>query len=181
MIILLLGVPAAGKTTLGRTLHDKGLVTYVPAGSEKKEFLQALNIRKHLAEFNQTESILTNAFYFESLVNSSRFRNENLLVDTHATYGLPDGSFVNLLPFNTRASGAILLEARPSTIRERRISRGRDKDSVLDCFIRHELDQEGLQTLNFCKNHGVPLLSVDNTDDWHYDEIVKFIKRVTRA
>lgn len=183
MIILLLGVPAAGKTTLGRSLHDQGLIEYVGSGEQKKEMLTALNIRKHLSQFNQTESILINAFYFESLwkAHAVRYHLDILLVDTHATYGLPDGSFVNLLPYNTGAKAVILLEATAPTIRERRISRGRDRDSVIDQFISYELDQERLQTLNFCNNYGLPLLTIDNSDDWKYDEIVKFIKRIARA
>lgn len=182
MIALLVGVPGAGKTTLCRYLEQAGLALFSASGETKKTMLSNLNIRKHLSEMNQTESILVNTLYFNMLdrVRLSAMtaaKVNSLLIDTHATYPLPDGSFVNLLPPKIEyVEGVILLEANARTILARRKARGRNKDSIQQSFVEYELRTEHMFAQEFADRNKLPFLAIDNTLEWRYDTIIKFIE-----
>ncbi len=177
MLVLLVGVPAAGKTTLGKELRSQvDKLAYYPSGETKKYLLKELGIYKHLSELNQIESTLINALYFDRFPTVS-VRVE--LVDTHASYGLSDGTFVNLLTSNINAEAVILLEADAHSIANRRVKRGRSRDSIDISIIKRELLIERSYAKMFCEQKDVPLLVVDNTGGkWEYDEVKTFIKEL---
>lgn len=188
MEILLLGVPGAGKTSL--TQHLKGMhkpdIYIESAGESKQRILSELGILKSLHTMNQTESLLLNTLYFTWLTEhidkfhpgfSDCWHKPILVIDTHATYGLPDGTIVNLLPNVYKADCVILLEARPDIIRERRIARGRNRDAVMKSFVEMELEAERSRTFAYTKKNNIPVLAIDNSDDWAYNDIVDFVTR----
>lgn len=181
--MLLLGVPGAGKTSLAKHLKDmnKPVVYVESAGESKQRILDELGILKPLHIMNQTESLLLNALYFKSIAEEILQETTNdwhesvFLIDTHATYGLPDGTIVNLLPPTYRADAVILLEARSDIIRQRRIDRGRNRDAVIKSFVEMELEAERSRTFAYTKKNNIPVLAIDNSDDWAYNNIIEFI------
>ncbi len=186
--ILLVGVPGAGKTTLGRKLPQDVKVHYEPAGERKSKLCSTLKITTPLRLMNQTESTLINSLYFTLMHIWERLGEREddwhphpLLIDTHASYGLPDKSFVGLLPENAKdeIGAAILLEAHPEIIAKRRISRGRARDSIDIDFIKQELEAERYYLNKFCDGN-FRILTIDNSDDWHYDKLVKFTTSVRK-
>jgi adenylate kinase len=176
MKILLVGVPGVGKTSLGRYLSEKNIAIHEPSGERKKEMLRQLGIRKHLADCNNTESLLINAWYYQRIERLTVATPGPYLIDTHASYPLVDGSFVNLLPCTFKADALIQLRADATIVAQRRIDRGRAKDAVDVKLIELELDMENEFTARYIRLTQIPFLTVDNTKDWQYTWIHQFIK-----
>lgn len=165
---LIVGVAAVGKSTLSKTLIDGGGFRAESAGEAKRKILVDLGIRRDLWSLNAAESLLINSLYFERLNtllavgDDNRDELEPLLVDTHATYPLSDGSYANLLPpAALGASGIICLRADLSDILRRRKERGRCRDACVRKWILDEQFVELDAATNFAIHYGVPAYTID--------------------
>ena len=188
-IMLVCGVPGSGKTTTCKHLQRQGLCWYEPSGERKREILAELGITTKLSELDQTASLLINSLYFTELKWTVEYDNlydtyhdndnikwcsKPILVDTHASYPVSN-SFVRLLPKSFSASAVILFNAAADKIRERRISRGRDRDSVSAAFIEQELDYELQYAAEYASAKGIPLYAIDNTESWCYSRLEEIL------
>lgn len=186
-MILLVGVPGAGKTNLGKYLASNTRVRFEPSGEHKRQILKELGIEKKISCMGQEESTLINALYFEQLNRrieewhpgaNDDWHYHPLLVDTHATYYV-NGNFVQLLPQTlTNIEGMILLYADAKTIVDRRISRGRDKDSVFLGIVTSELYMENRTATIFANSRNIPFIEIDNTRFWKYDLACEFVNKL---
>lgn len=188
-IVLLLGVPAVGKTTLGRELEKRGL-RYEPAGETKRKILANLQIRKDLSSLNQVESTLINALYFERLNTANNLcdflvtplglRYAHLIVDTHATYPLGDGSYVELLPdTGISAVAVIILKAPADVLVQRRLDRGRKHDATLFDWVRVEQQVEIASARRYAETHDARILELDGTKpvDELAEKVMLFVRQ----
>lgn len=88
------------------------------------------------------------------------------LVDTHYTYLLPDKKFVKLLHDKSVKiiDLFILVEAEANEIVQRRINRGRKKDSVNINFIKEEIKNEREEAYYLSEMFDKPLIKLSNND-----------------
>jgi len=156
------GVPGSGKTTLCENLSAKlnGLI-HVRSGEIKRPEAR----RKYgigLSRLDQEMSLEINRWFFNQLYKKSS--SGIYLVDTHYTYPLEDATFVNLCPEDIANNIGlfILLETNPEEIVNRRISRGRDRDSVSLDFSKLEIENERKEAIRLSQKFNTPLITLKN-------------------
>lgn len=157
---LIVGVPGVGKTTLCELIADKldkGVV-HVRAGEEKRKLLdQAANLgakdihvrhyiaaNRKLSQLEQSDSLAINTLFFRNLYINQIKSGKAILVDTHSSYVSPSNNevFMYLTPPTAKIDGVILLHNEPEVILERRVKRGRGRDSIDLEQIKRELIAE---------------------------------------
>ena len=156
------GVPGAGKTTLCRSL-SRGLenIIYVSSGEIKRpESRRRYNIG--LSKLDQEKSLEINRWFFNQLYSQNSLGI--YLVDTHFTYPLNHNNFVKLCPEDIAQNIGLylLVETTPEDIINRRISRGRNRDSVSLDFSRIEIEKEREEAIRLSKKFNVPLIILKN-------------------
>lgn len=159
------GVPGAGKTTLCKLLakHVRNL-HYISSGKIKRsEARKRYGIS--LSDLNQEQSFSINQWFFESLFRQNS--EGTYLVDTHYTYPLSDNSFVKLCPecVVLNMDVYVLIESNAIEIANRRIARGRDRDSVSVEFIRRELEVERAEAFRLSRKFCKKLIVFENNAD----------------
>lgn len=189
-LILLVGIPASGKTTIGRALAERlhPHYTYHSSGERKRKLLHALNIRKSLSQLNQTETTLINALYYQELTQNTG-QELTPIIDTHASYitTAPSehaGTIVNLLPDHYLAhttQAIILLQAHHDTITARRKNRDRTLDKIKDTYDPHwtayEQQIETAIAQTFAQTHNIPILTTHNNElETSLNQIETYIK-----
>lgn len=159
------GVPGSGKTTLCKMLGNSlKRLNYISSGEIKGPKAR----RKYgisLRQLNQEQSLEINKWFFERLFSSNK--KGIYLVDTHYTYPLPDFSFVTLCPESiaSKIDLYILLETNASDIVNRRIFRGRARDSINKDFAELELKTEKNEAVRLSHKFGKPLVILKNEGD----------------
>lgn len=166
---LLVGIPGVGKTRLGTAICQLAMMIYEPSGEWKRGWLKHLGIEKRLSELNQTESLLVNQLYFTDLRHRRWTVAIPVIVDTHATYKVKR-SFVKLLPPDIDAYGIILLTAPPKTVKQRRVSRGRHRDTVNEIAIQREAEAEHFESERYARTNNIPMTVINTGDDewWNH-------------
>jgi len=159
------GVPGAGKTTIS-SLVASGLnnCEYISSGEIKRPEARR-RFGKGLSSLGQKESFVINRWFFNSLYD--RNDKKGKLIDTHYTYPLSDSSFVRLFPEDCIGGIDlfILFEASARTVMDRRISRGRDRDSIDLDFVRVELRKERGEAFRLSDEFSVPLEVLSNNGE----------------
>lgn len=156
------GIPGVGKTTISSLLSSElNNCEYISSGEIKRPESRR-RYRIGLSLLDQEKSLDINRWFFSSLYSNNKISNGgNILqiVDTHYTYPLGESSFVNLCPEDcVRGIDLfVLLEADAQTVFDRRIARGRDRDSVNLEFIKKELYEEKKEAVRLSDKYGVPL------------------------
>ncbi len=157
MLVLLLGISGAGKTTIGEAVAASSPITYVYATAEKLRLVRA---GEELNLLDQRRTYEVNEDFFDKL----RPRREALLVDTHATYPFGDG-FVKLTPPSVcpRVSGIVFVEADAATIQRRRIVRGRTHEPTELRSILREAAAERAEVERLRRAFDIPVCELDST------------------
>ncbi len=159
------GVPGAGKTTLCKCISERlEDYNYISSGGIKRpESRKRYGIG--LSQLNQDKSFEINKWFFNRLFDMT---SEGIyLVDTHYTYPLEDLTFVKLCPeeMAKRMNRFILIESFPQEIVRRRISRGRDRDSVNYFFTIKEIEEEKKEAIYLSNKFSIPLEILSNKGD----------------
>ena len=153
-------VPASGKTTVSSLTAEKTGSIYVSSGGIKRPEARK-RFGKNLSSLGQRESFEINGWFFQGL--SSKNSGGLYLVDTHYTYPVGE-SFVKLMPEECvpRIELFVLFEADAETVVDRRIARGRDRDSVDKDFIQVEIEEEREEAMRLSEKFSVPLGVIEN-------------------
>lgn len=154
-LVLLVGVSASGKSTVGCAAERASTIEYVYASTVKLTFLRD---GETLQRLDQRRTFEVNERFFDTL----RPTGADVLVDTHATYPWGDG-FVRLTPggAGVRLDGIVHLEAPLETIRARRIARARAHEPVDARSIAREAAAEREEVERLRRAHGMPVLTLD--------------------
>lgn len=163
-IIYFGGVPGVGKTTLGKLITDYiPSINYISSG-EIKGIEAKRRFNQNLSSLNQEQTYILNSWFFDKL--KSEKQKGVYLVDTHYTYPLPDKKFVKLLHDKSVKiiDLFILVEAEANEIAQRRINRGRKKDSVNINFIKEEIKNEREEAYHLSEVFNKPLIKLNNND-----------------
>jgi len=164
---LFCGIPAVGKTTIGRRLAEIASehIVYVSAGEEKRRILKNIKTRRsRLSQLDQSDSIKVNKAFFQKIYKDYILYGKNVLIDTHASYQDFDynDAFIRLTPPGVVIDGIILLYNHPITIVERRIDRGRDRDSVSVDHVWREYYAELFEVKAIAEEWRVPYITIDS-------------------
>jgi adenylate kinase len=157
VLVLLVGVSGAGKTTVGEAVARASTIAYRYASTEKFDLLhpgEVLNFLDQQRSYEINAQVLTK-------IGSGR---EAVLVDTHATYPVGDG-FIKLTPPEVchDIAGVVLVEAGAETIRARRIMRGRTHEPTSLPFIEREIRAEREEVEELSRAHDLPVHAFDST------------------
>ena len=155
-LTLLVGISGSGKTTIGKALEKYANVRYVWATEAK---LALLRPGEELNFLDQKRSYEVNAKFLRGLPS-----DEDIIVDTHATYPFGDG-FVRLTPPQecTLISGIVLLEATNRIIRTRRLKRGRLHEATGVRSIEQEARAEREEVARLSRTYRIPVCALDTT------------------
>lgn len=169
-LFVVFGVPAAGKTTLCRSVvaHARQCgqnVRHESAGEIKRLLLRLYNIRKHISDLNDVESILLNALYFDKIkLREEAGLDDDVLVDTHATYPNEQGCGYNRLLPDVRypIDKLVLLQTNVPLLIQRREARGRAHDTVITGHCIREQEEEAEKVRGYATHYAIPLLDIGN-------------------
>jgi adenylate kinase len=142
------GVSGVGKTSAvsALTLRYKSAIDYISSGEIKRpEARKRFGIG--LSQLNQEQTYTINSWFLDKLLHDYKDckADKTLLIDSHYKYPSGD-SFVRIVPLGyTFFDLLVLFEAEASTVMQRRINRGRDRDSVILSYVEKELIEEKLE------------------------------------
>ena len=166
------GIPGVGKTTtISKLSSEFGCLKHISAGDYKgPESKKKFGVS--LSGLNQEQTTFINSWFFENIFNN--YKGKTFLIDSHYTY--PTGeNFVNLIPekYAPNFDLFILLEASASIVLDRRINRGRDKDSITLSFLEKELSVEKIEAKRLAKKYNIPLEKISTENDF-FESLNKF-------
>lgn len=149
------GIPGVGKTTTAKELKSKfDILEYVDSGKSKyEEAKNRFGIK--LSQLNQEQSFEINLDFLNKIFKNND--DKTFIIDSHYTYPVND-TFVKLFPEKYFPFDLFLLfEANAELVRQRRINRRGDADSIFLPFLEREIIEERNETERLSKNYAIPL------------------------
>lgn len=170
------GVPGVGKTSNLSSLPSRFCsLEYVDSGKIKyPESQKKFGI--NLSQLNQEQTEELNSWFFHNLFDIRS--NKILIIDSHYKYPV-NGGFVKLIPNKVPSFDLFLLfEARASIIRQRRINRGRHKDSIKLSFLEREIIEERTEAERLSKENSIPLEIIST--EMQPNLVIKHLEQIFR-
>ncbi len=160
------GIPGVGKTTICSELCKQlSQCVYVSSG-EFKRVESRKRYGKNLSSLNQEESYQINKWFFEEPIEElTRNKEFIFVIDTHYTYTHPEniGEFVNLCPDEVipALDLLVLFEVNPEEVIERRINRGRDRDSInkSQVYLEYKAEMEEAKRISITYEKPLRIIS----------------------
>ena len=184
MIIIVTGLPGAGKTTTLEAIKNRNDILIVNFGSEMMEIIS--NRYTHIKNRDDIRKNLTPAQIEEIQAEVSkriqRISDQNpdkiIIVDTHASIKTPFGylpGIHNKMLENMKVSGFVYITTRYEEIIARRIndtSRNRDFEDKVEISLHNEMN---LAVLSECSiQTGAPVFILVNKEGFLEQTIKKF-------
>jgi adenylate kinase len=184
MIIIVTGLPGAGKTTTLEAIKNRNDILLVNFGSEMMEIIS--NRYTHVKNRDDIRKNLTPAQIEEIQAEVSkkiqRIADQNpdkiIIVDTHASIKTPFGylpGIHNKMLENMKVSGFVYITTRYEEIIARRIndkSRNRDFEDKVEISLHNEMN---LAVLSECSiQTGAPVFILVNKEGFLEQTIKKF-------
>ena len=143
MIVIVAGIPGAGKTTVMNEVLKKRSIKVINYGDEIFKIAKEKGLASHRDELRKLPYETQRKMQIEAARNIAKLRN--VIIDTHCTIKTPFG-YLPGLPYDVlnilKPSRIILIEAFPEEIMERRNKdaeiRERDKESI-ESMEEHQL------------------------------------------